>query len=663
MRSKPYNRIVFLVTALVIFGVRISPCQPVDSNADVYCFRDSRYFGLNPALLGLKISSGMSLVLPAVQVSFGNNTYSPGFFGDTFAEGEWLSERDKKDILEQIKSDNVDIFGRGNAHLFGMNIGNYGFSLLDFNSQASVSIPQDIFKLVIRGWEDGIMYNFDDVEWETYNYWTTSFLMSKSLFPPRWFDEFSVGATFKYIRGMDYWGLGQTDANFQVIDTTINTEGIFEYLSSSAGDGMGLDLGVAGWFRPIDAYVGLILGNLVGSIKWSSVKVEEVRFERHKGVELDSISKADYWERFFNKTDSTYWAGSFYSPLPLYLLLAAYKPAVYMDGQGDLFASIYQALNKTPGYSTVPKLRVGSELKRFTWLRLQAEVALGGVEGFELGAGFGVSYKNYRSNLYGAWQRGVLGGAKGFSFMFRNSYYLPQRGAVRKIPAPEPVKPKPPEPEPVKSELPEPEPPQPTTLEPDSLEAEKVMEPPKEKKVIPIVDQPAVPEPPKGMSALTMAALGIEGMDPGESLYRKEFYPFETDPVFFTQIDNEKYDQFLKDAAVIDGVILLAKRIISVVEARDKNVMKTYDLRKKKPYINKKSPFYTFCVETLSPSLQRTKELISTGSDLSRSIRNDFKGKEAMKLPKVIRAVNGSVKRMKQAQQELPELIEKLCGK
>ncbi len=663
MSSKPLIQIVSLVTALVICDGRLSHCQPVDSNSDAYCFRDSRYFGFNPALLGLNISPSMSLALPAVRISFGNNTYSPRFFGDAFVEGEWLTESDKKDILDQIKSDNVDLFSRGSAHLFGMNIGNYGFSLLDFNSQGFGSIPQDIFELAIRGWENDILYNFDDVDWETYNYWTTSFLMSKSLFPPRYFDEFSVGATFKYIRGTDYWGLGKTDAYFQVSDTTINTEGLFEYLSSSAGDGMGLDLGAAGWLRPINAYVGLTLGNLIGNINWSRVKVEEVRFERHKGVELDSIAKADYWERFFNKTDTTYWAGSFTSPLPRYLLLTAYKRAVYMNGQGDLFASIYQALNRTPGYSTVPKLLLGTELKKFSWLKLQVEVALGGVEGFELGAGFGVSYMNYRSNLYGAWQRGVFGGAKGFSFMFRNSYYLPQRAAVRKIPAPEPIKSKPPEPEPTKPELPEPEPPQPVSLEPDSLEAEKVVKPPEEEKIIPTVDQAVVPVLPKGMSALTMAALGIAEMDPGESLYSKEFYPFETDPVLFTRIDSEKYDQFLKDAAVINGVILLAKRIIAVVEARDKKVMKTYDLRKKKPYVKRKSPFYIFCVETFSPSLQRTKELISTGSELSRSIRNDFKGKDARKLPKVIRAVNGSVKRMKQAQQELPELIEKLCEK
>ncbi len=403
-------------------------------------YRHSFAAGFNPAMLGLRKNPRMSILLPSAYSSLGNNAFSPQYIGDTFVEGKWLDFEDKQDILSKIESDHIALYGHGAFPLLGMTIGNYGFSLMNFNYLLSGSIPKDILDLTLNGWEQNRSYTFDTAEGETYNYWTTSFYLSKSLSPPGMFEDFSLGVTIKYIRGVHYWGLGETGGTFQVTGTSIEADGLYEYLSAKSGDGVGIDFGIAGWLRPLDAFVGLTGGNLLGSINWSSVEVREVRFERHRGVDIDSLARGDYWERFFNKTDTTYWRGSFISPLPKYLELVIYKPSIYLNGNGDVFLNIYQGLNDVPGYSLTPKLTVGTEMRMLQFLHIWTELGFGGVEGVEFGGGFGFNFSGYEFSLGADWQRGAFSGAKGFSVMMRNCFSLPPDGKVREVYTPKPPK-------------------------------------------------------------------------------------------------------------------------------------------------------------------------------------------------------------------------------
>ncbi|MDP8241322.1 MAG: hypothetical protein P9X24_19720 [Candidatus Hatepunaea meridiana] len=600
-------------------------------------FRYGMCYSHNPAVLGLKAGPSISLSLPSLRSSIGNNTFSPQYIGDTFIEGEWLYDEDKEDILNQIKSDKIDLFGHASASVLGMTFERYGFDVMNFNFQASGSIPQDIFELTLKGTEEDKSYIFDNVDFESFSYWTTSFYLAKSLFPPRFFEDFAVGATFKYIRGTDYWGLGETNGMFQVTDSTIHTEGLLEYLSSNSGDGMGLDIGVAGLFRPMNAYVGLTAGNLIGSINWSSVEIEEKRFARLEGVHADSIAKSDYMKRFFNETDTTYWAGTFASQLPRYLLLSVYKPSLYLNGQGDIYFSVYQALNETPGYSMLPKLMMGTELSQFKFLLLRMELAVGGIEGFEFGGGFGLDFNNYQFNLTSSWQRGILSGAKGFSINFQSFLCLSRKEGVPRVSKVKPPK------------------------KPKVKKPKKEKKPKKSKKVkeeVPVVGDIQAPTPPKDSEALTLADLGLKDMDPGQPLCKRALYPFDINPVFYTQVGKEEYDVFFKDAAIIAGTVIMAKRIVAAIEEGNIDVLGLYGIDE--TGIKVESPLYTFCKETLPASIQKSRELVTLGSTLLGSSRQDFKGLEARKLPKVIKGVRGAVANLKKVQKELPELIDKL---
>ena len=657
MRNKSQNLLIYLVIGLwiiscgSIFG-QSSPDE-VRSVATFY-YRHGFVAGFNPAVLGLRTTPRMTIFLPSAYSSLGNNAFSPQYIGDTFVEGKWLDFADKQDILSKIKSDNIDLYGHGALPLFGITSGSYGFNLMNLNYQMSGSIPQDILDLALNGWEKDRNYSFDTAEGETYSYWTTSFYLAKSLNPYWIFEDFSLGLTFRYIRGLNYWGLGETSGKFQVTGTSIEAEGLYEYLSAKSGDGLGLDVGIACWLRPLDAFVGLTGGNLLGNINWPSVEVREIRFERHRGVDLDSLASGDYWERFFNESDTTYWQGSFVSPLPRYLELSIYKPSVYLGEKGDIFASIYQGLNDVPGYSLIPKLTVGTELRMLPFFHTWGELGFGGVEGVEFGGGFGFYIHGYEFSLGADWQRGAFGSAKGFSIAMRNYFSLPPGGEAREVYVPKPRKAPKVKAKPIEKPIEEP------AAEPV---AEPVVEPDEEPIAEPEVVGFTLPEPPSGMKSLTMADLGLKEMDPGQQLFREELFPFVDNPVYYQEVGNEKYDKFFKDAAILSGTVLVAKRVITAVKEKNKVILKLYKLLKKPPFVKLESPFYRFIAETLPQSGQKAKELVSIGASLPIEARTDFTGMNARKLPKVIKGVYGSVKNIKVVQDELPELIEMLSNK
>ena len=393
---------------------------------------------------------------------------------------------------------------------------------------------------------------------------------------------------------------------------------------------------------------------LLGSINWSSVEVREVRFERNRGVDLDSLARGDYWERFFNETDTTYWRGSFISPLPRYLELMIYKPSIYLNENGDIFLNIYQGLNDVSGYSLTPKLTVGTEMRMMQFLHIWTELGLGGIEGVEFGGGFGFNFSGYEFSLGADWQRGVFSGAKGFSVMMRNYFSLPSDGEVRDVYVPKPPKAPVVKEKPIEKQI----------EKPIEKPVEELIEEPVEKLIEePVVLEFTLPEPPNGMKSLTMADLGLHDMDPGQQLFRRELFPFIDDPVFYIEVGNEKYDRFFKDAAILTGTVLLARRFIVAVKEKNKDVMELYKLLKKPPFVKLESPLYRFIAETLPQSGQKARELVSTGASLPIEARKDFTGMNARKLPKVIKGVYGSVENIKATQDELPELIKMLSNK
>lgn len=375
--------------------------------------------GWNPANLGLKANPSFSMTMLSMGMSFGNNAFSPKYLGDNFVEGDTLSQSQIDDILDRLESDNLKLYSTASIPAFGVSIGSYAFNI-DAHSSVNSTIAADLIGLTLTGPIVDELYSLRDVEAEGMAYWTASLSAAKTLPTPEFLSELSAGASFKYIGGIGYAELVEHEGSLQITREKIHIDGLYKTLVSTSGDGVGLDIGVAGKLKNLDISCGLMLGNLIGSINWTGVEANEVQFYRDDGLDADSLTEADYWENFINQTDTTYSASSVKKPLPRYLLLGFEKP--FLDNKIDLYLAYYQGINKSPGHSTTPKLAVGTELRYLPVLPFRFGIAFGGKEHSQFAAGFGFKFQGYQFNIGASWQRGFASRAQGLSFAVTNYF-------------------------------------------------------------------------------------------------------------------------------------------------------------------------------------------------------------------------------------------------
>ena len=376
--------------------------------------------GWNPAVLGLKNAPRLSCLLPSSGVMMGNNSVSPRYMNDMFVTGKHLTAGDKNDILDQLADNELRVFGRYNVPLLAASYQSYAVNLFEAHMTAYGEIPKDIVHLVFTGGDSAKVYRLDDVEAQSILYWSSSFSLARQLPPWKGFRELSAGLTLRYLHGMSFVGLERTDGWFQIIGDTIHAVGAYKTLDAGRGAGVGMDLGVVGWWEPADLYLGMTLGNLLGTIRWRGVQMEEKYFERHSGVDVDSVSYDSYWRHFFHDRDTTYRADSRSSTLPAYFILALRKPGCWLKGRADLNVAWNQGLTREPSGASKPRLAIGSEITARSWLLVRMGMGIGGQTGWTLGAGAGLKFQRYQLDIGGSWQRGIFSGAKGLTLALTN---------------------------------------------------------------------------------------------------------------------------------------------------------------------------------------------------------------------------------------------------
>lgn len=159
---------------------------------------------------------------------------------------------------------------------------------------------------------------------------------------------------------------------------------------------------------------------------------------------------------------------------------------------------------------------------------------------------------------------------------------------------------------------------------------------------------------PKGMEEITMEDLELKDMDPNNEKYSEDLYPFNDNPVYYKVVKMDKYDKFFKDAAIIEGTVAVAHKIVDSFEANP-----TEFIRK---YLESGSQIEVFIKEALPASTEKAKSLLPTGQSLLKTAKSDFKGIKARKLPSVTSGLNGAIANLKGAIEDLPPLIEKIMA-
>ncbi len=545
--------------------------------------------GWNPANLGLAGNPPFTLYLPAsFGFSFGNNTFTPQYITQTFVEGDTLDQSQKEGIIDKLKSDDFQLHLLMGFPVLGFSAGNLAVNT-EVHSFLYARMPSDLFRMALTGPVADEWYDLRDVKERSETYGVASMSLAKALTPPSAFEELSLGITFKYIYGGALAVLAEHEGHIRVTEEVIDAQGHFLYKQSTRGDGVGLDVGAAGYYQPLDAYLGLTLGNVIGSIRWTDVEAKEYNFNRLEGISVDSLMQNEYWKHFFHDADSTYSVGDLTTALPAYLMLSTAKYVHHNNIR--LYAVYYQGLNESPAQSFRPRLSLGSEFYYLKVIPLRLGMAVGGLQEFELCGGFGLDLPGYNVNLGMSWQRGIALGAKGFSIAL--THYI---GADYTIPS-------------------------------------------KEKKgrkkpagaALPVVQGAEATD----WTVVTMSDLGLAGFDKGGENFRAVFDPLGRNPVKYPVFSDEPWASFFQESALLIGKARVALEIANHLKVGTPEVLSRYGLSTTKPCIPSGSPLYPFVTRSLARLATDLEGMMTTADRLINNapakFPNDKEGQKRCK--------------------------------
>ncbi len=608
------NKIILAIALLItIFFSGLAEAQPMNTgrNKALGSAATGAMFGVrapswNPANLGFKGNPEFSLYVPgSFAFSSGNNSFTPQYIVNTLIEGDTLYEADKNEIIGKLDADRFGLFTAINIPIFAFSVRTFALNM-DAHTYGKIELPADLMKMALTGPVPETYYDLSNVSEEVMGYGALSLSLAKALTPPEDFSELSLGMTFKYFYGAVYSVLEQHEGHILINYDVVDAEGIFVNRFSTRGDGVGLDLAAAGIYEPYDLYLGITLGNIIGTINWTGVETQEFSFSKLDGVNQDSLNSDDYWQHFFNNADTTYNSGDINSATPLYLMLSTARN--FYNDKVRLFLSYYQGLNESPAHSYMPRLSFGSEFYHIKTVPLRLGIVLGGLQTFELTSGFGVNLPSANLDFGFSWQRGLFLGAEGFSINF--SYYF---GAdydfTAHRAAPD---------QPVKGQL----------------------------------GMPAM-EMRTNRIYLTTADLGLIGFEKGGSNYLPEFNPLEDNPVSYPDIDQEPYLSFFSESTIYIGKATVADAIRIHLTKGAKQMMAKYRLMPTKPHFMPKSPLSSFTIERLSNLDAELQKRIDLADRLIDNAPVNFDSTENGKQNRKI-----MVKELKQTQKDLKKALK-----
>ena len=396
--------IVFLgIAFLCIWPESVLSQQIIDARGTGMAFsnasdtRGLEQVGLNPATLALRNSFRFEFNIISANASIRNNSFNKHQYDKYFTTGRFLNESDKNDILNSIPDGGIrgDISARANSLGFYMPF--FSLSVVGLGG-GFVKLPEDLPDLIFNGnSEQGKEYKIGDVKG---NGWGGVGILVSGAYPvfkgdKYWWNNVSVGATFKYIIGLGVFEILNSDGKFVNFDqsqdryyATIDQK--LEARIAEGGKGIGFDFGVITKFQEKWTF-GITFLNAIGSVKWSSNTKKQLL-----SVIADSLAISDTFvetpDSVIVDTDTSYAIGDFSTSLPKVLdLSAAYQWLPFLM----VTAEYEQGLSESMAGSKHPRFALGAEYTQLPVLPLRTGISLGGRFGTSIAFGFGVNVKNW----------------------------------------------------------------------------------------------------------------------------------------------------------------------------------------------------------------------------------------------------------------------------
>jgi hypothetical protein len=339
--------------------------------------RGYQTIGINPANLALPGNNNYSIGLCAVGANLANNSFTLADYNKY--NGAYLSQSDKDNLLAGIPDEGLSGNASGVASIGSFSIGHFAFGVTG-DGAGRVTLPKDAVDLMLNGNTMDHTVELSDVAGNGVARAEANLSYARSLYAASWGD-LCGGLTVKYIRGLGYYRIDESQIYLSTAETGITSQGIMEVTSSEGGSGLGIDVGVATVYNS-KYTISVVITNLVSRIWWNKNNQSNSYSFTADSLTLDNVDD-----------DSASTSEHISQPIGSFAGSLAPQVAVGVSTQYKwltVSADLKQGLRNIGGISTTPQLALGFECSLLRFLPLRVGAAVGGAEKSSSGAGFGL---------------------------------------------------------------------------------------------------------------------------------------------------------------------------------------------------------------------------------------------------------------------------------
>lgn len=365
----------------------------------------------NPAVLAAPCASRWRIDLPHVAAGAANNAFDVGFWNDKIARDRYLSDSDKREILDRIPDDGLRVNGLASTMLFG---GVYEKAALQASVESAFQATADrkLFELALYGNEINRPYKLDELGSEQYNVADVGVAVGYK-FEQEWIKGLYGGIGFHFYGGLNYEKITDAAGELNVTDSLITGYGAIQRVHAERGDGVGFDLGGIAEIND-QLSVGLSLRQINAAITWQLEYSTLEAFEIDSaGIIVDSLDEDGYIkERVFEHTQDTLAGGGYESKMPT-ILEASGRYA--LNSKFLFLGTLRGRLQESAQGKAGVDASVGAEYRPHRLFAIRGGLGAGGPLGFRVGTGVGLDTKHYLLDLGISWHGGIFNDVKGMT--------------------------------------------------------------------------------------------------------------------------------------------------------------------------------------------------------------------------------------------------------
>ncbi len=357
---------------------------------------------VNPANLSLKTESPFSMTFLGIGLNAVNNSFSKSYY-DRY-NGAHLDQAAKNDILGAISENGLRMNSAAEVQALGIGYGPWAFSVSAIGGAES-TLAREIFDLVLNGNQENRPYSFKPATAEGFGLAAFAFSYGKAIkMPMSEIDQFGVGATLKYYRGIFYGKILHAQARVLTEFSAAEAEGSVEIRQAGGGNGFGLDLGATAtmWKRWRASFT---LYNLVSTVSWNKdAEAVLTDFELYS-TNVDKLNSFEgEVDSVLVSNDTTRSISAFSTSVPTILRLGILRTF----GEWLLAAEWEQGFGDGALSTKTPLFAIGGEYRPWRVLRLRMGTSFGGRQGFTIAYGLGLAFGPVRWDLAGVNYGGFL---------------------------------------------------------------------------------------------------------------------------------------------------------------------------------------------------------------------------------------------------------------